>query len=217
MPFLDIFSSKKTHTKNLPVITIDYREKNSLIPSELSKLNFSIQFKQLLVADYIVSNTAVERKTTTDLKSSIINKRIFQQLLEIKQYPKHFLIIEGPRTQLFNSQTLHENAVRGFLLATALEYQVPILFSKNEKDTAKYISVLAKKKPTEISLRPTKIFRSKKEQQLFILEGFPNIGPSKAKTLLKKFKSLSAIFTAPESELQEILGSRTKDFKSLLE
>lgn len=218
MPFLNIFSSKKSPEKKpLPKITIDHREKNSLVASELSKLSFPIEFKQLPVADYLVNSTAIERKTISDLKSSIINKRIFSQLLELKQYPKHFLIIEGEREELFDNSILHENAVRGFLLAVALEYQVPLLFSKNEKETALYISVLAKKpEKTSLALRPSKIFKSKKEQLQFILEGFPNIGPAKAKALIKKFSSLKEMLNAPVEQLQEVLGKRAEEFKKLV-
>jgi ERCC4-type nuclease len=215
--FLNIFSNKKTPKITLPKITIDHREKNSLVASELSNLGYPIQFKQLPIADYIIKNTAIERKTISDLKSSVINKRIFQQLLELKQYPQHLLIIEGPQEELYDGFQLHENATRGFLLAVALEYQVPILFSQDAKETALYISVLAKRpEKTDLSIRPTKIFRSKKEQLQYILEGFPNIGPTKAKALIKKFKSLSNIFNASEEELSPILGSRTQDFKKII-
>ena len=63
MPKLfNIFSEKKIKEKIKPKILIDYREKNSLVPSILSK-DFEIEFKQLPVADYIINNTAIERKT----------------------------------------------------------------------------------------------------------------------------------------------------------
>ncbi len=218
MSFLNIFSSKKSPEKKpLPKITIDNREKNSLVASELSKLGFPIEFKQLPVADYLVNSIAIERKTISDLKSSIINKRIFSQLLELKQYPKHLLILEGNLEEMQNNIRLHENAVRGFLLAVGLEYHVPLIFSKNEKETALYISVLTKKpEKTSLALRPSKIFKSKKEQLQFILEGFPNIGPAKAKALLKKFSSLKEIINAPVEQLAEILAKRAVEFKKLV-
>jgi ERCC4-type nuclease len=216
MTFQNIFSKKKTKTLPPPNITIDHREKNSLVISELAKFNFQIQFKQLPVADYIINNIAVERKTISDLKTSIINKRIVSQLLELKQYPKHFLIIEGDQDSLY-APPLHENATRGFLLAVALEFQTPIIFTQNEKDTANYLHLIAKKKTTSESIRPSKIFRSEKEQIQFILEGFPNIGPTKAKALIKKFKSLKAIINAPISKIETVLGKQAQDFKSLID
>jgi Fanconi anemia group M protein len=214
---LNIFSSKKVQKEKLK-IQIDNRERNSLIPSYLIKQGFEVEFKQLPVADYLIKNIAIERKSVSDLKSSIINKRIIQQLLELKQYPKHLLLVEGVLDQdIYSSQGIHENALRGFLLSVALEYQTPIIFTHNEEDTAKYIYVLAKKdKSRDFSLRASKIFLSKKEQLQFILEGFPNVGPAKAKALLEKFKTLNNIFNASEDELKEILGRRAEEFKSLL-
>jgi ERCC4-type nuclease len=215
MTFLNIFSKTKNQEKTIS-ITVDHREKNSLVISELSKLNIQADFKQLPVADYIIKDTAIERKTLSDFKSSIINKRIISQLLELKQYPKHLLILEGLDSTDPYSGQIHENAFRGFMLAVALEYQVPVIFTLNEKDTAKYISVLAKKpKPQETSIRPTKIFLNKKEQMQFILEGFPNIGPTTAKKLLKHFKTLSNIFTASQDQLKQIIGKKAEAFEIL--
>ena len=216
---LNIFSRSKPKEKQKEKIKIlvDHREKNSLIPTLLEE-NFQVEFKQLPIADYLINDIAIERKTISDFKSSIVNKRIMQQLLEIKQYPKHFLILEGFDSQdIYNTPGIHENAMRGFLLSVALEYQVPIIFTFDEKDTAKYLSVLAKKKDKLLSsIRASKIHLTKSEQQFFILEGFPNIGLTKAKKLLEKFKTLENIFQATLEELQPILGSRTKDFKDLL-
>lgn len=214
-PIFNIFSSKKSPEEK-PKIQIDNRERNSMIPSLLSR-DFEIEFKQLPVADYLIENIAIERKTVSDLKSSIINKRIFDQLAELKQYPKHLLLVEGILNEDLYTSGIHENALRGFLLSVALEYQTPIIFTHNEKDTAKYLCVLAKKEPSaQLSIRASKILLSKEEQIQFILEGFPNIGPSKAKRLLEKFHTLNNIFQADEEELKEILGIRTKEFKSLL-
>ena len=209
MTFLEIFSKKSVKTEQKTKIIVDHREKNSLVVSELYKLGFNIEYKQLPVADYIINNTEIERKTLSDFKSSIINKRIMQQLLELKQYPSHFLILEGlDDTDPYSGQ-IHENAFRGFLLSVILEYNVPIIFTLNEKDTAKYISVLANKKAKiETAIRPTKILLTNKERLQFILEGFPQIGPIAAKKLLKHFKTLRALANATEDELKEVIGKK---------
>lgn len=218
MPFLNIFSSKKIKKESSTTIIADHREKNSLVIAELMALNIKVEFKQLPIADYLIRNIAIERKTIQDLKSSIINKRIVQQLIGLKQYPSHFLIIEGLENKDLYAPPLHENALRGFLLSVALEYKVPIIFTQNPKDTAKYLYILAKKKTkSEHSIRPSKILKSTQEQIQFILEGFPNIGPTKAKKLIKKFKSLKSVINAKIEELQDILGKKAEEFKSLIE
>ena len=216
--FQEIFSksSSQKNPKKLE-ITVDYREKNSLVISELIGLNFKIEFKQLPVADYIINNIAIERKTISDFKSSIINKRIMSQLLELKQYPKHLLILEGLESTDPYSGRLHENAFRGFILSVLTTYQIPIIFTLNEKDTAKYLSVLAKKQKTQESpIRASKIFLNKKERLQFILEGFPNIGPVASKKLLKKFGTLKKLTNASEKELKEIIGKKSNEMYKIL-
>lgn len=219
MAFYNIFSRTKQKSKAQKEkikILIDNREKNSLIPAELANLGIQIEFKYLMVGDYLVNNVAIERKTINDLKSSIINKRIRFQLEELKQYPKCLLIIEGIQEQNIYQGIIHENALRGFILSTLLEAQVPIIFTQNEKDSARYLSVLAKKEPkTENSLRQ-KISISEKEQKQFILEGFPGIGPQTARKLLSHFKSIKNIINAKDKELEEILGKKADIFRKII-
>lgn len=217
MTFFNIFSNKENISKNqTEKIIIDNRERNSLIPSHLKKLGFQIEFKQLPVADYLIGDTAIERKTISDFKSSIINKRIMQQLIEIKQYSNPILILEGLESEDPYSGGINENAFRGFILSIIKEYKVPIIFTLNEKDTAKYIQVLSKiSKPSKQGIRASKIHFTEKEQVQFILEGFPNIGPSTISKLLKKFKTISNIINAKEEELKECIGKKADSIINL--
>jgi len=218
MPLLNIFSKKneKEDKKEKIKVEVDFREKNSLVASEIMKLGMEIEFKQLLVGDYIVKGIVIERKTISDFKSSIIDKRIITQLLEMKQCDKSLLILEGIGEEMYIGG-IHENAFRGFLLSVSLDYQIPVIFTQNEKDTARYIYILSKKEKKEISLRASKLFLNDKEQLQFILEGFPNIGPKKAKALLEKFGTLRGIINASEEELKDVLGNRTWEFRKLIE
>lgn len=217
----DIFSKKPIKIIEKPKIIIDYREKNSLVPSELISLGLEIEFRELKVADYIVKGIAIERKTVSDFISSMINKRLLRQLEDLQQYEKKLLIIEGIEEQeLYNDKIdfgINPNAIRGFLLSILLKYKVPIIFTKNYKDTAKFISVASRKKEKEMSLNVNKKPLNKKEQAQFILEGFPGIGPATSKKLLKEFKTLKKIFNAPETRLQKCIGKKSEIFKLLKE
>ncbi len=215
--FFNIFSKKREKSERMK-IEVDNRERNSLVPSLLMKEGFEIEWKQLPVADYLINGVAIERKTVGDLKSSIVDKRIISQLLELKQYSKSFLFVEGITDENVYSGGIHENAFRGFILSVALEFKVPIVFTHNEEDTAKYLAVLARKKEKgDLGLRASKIGLTKEEQVQFILEGFPNVGVVKARKLIKKFGSLSGVFSASEEELRMILGKRAEEFRELLE
>ena len=53
------------------------------------------------------------------------------------------------------------------------------------------------------------------EQQLFIVESLPNIGPVNAKNLLSHFGTVSNVLNASESELQEVEGIGKKTAENI--
>lgn len=220
----NIFSKKRRKKKKLEKkIIIDYREKNSLIVSELISLGLKVEIKELKVADYIVRDVAIERKTVSDFITSMKNRRLVKQLEELQQYENRLLIIEGIDEQELYTDSedwigMHPNSIRGFLLSILLKYRVPIIFTKNYEDTAKFISVLSKRaEPKEAPLNVKKKALNKKEQLQFIIEGFPGIGPKTAKKLLEKFKTIKKIINADEEELKEIIGKKAETLKDLVE
>ena len=92
-------------------------------------------------------------------------------------------------------------------LSIATEFKIPIIYTENEKDTANFLILVAKryeKSKTQNTIRQTKTLKTPEEQKQFILEGFPGIGPVVAKTLLKKYKTLNNIFKTTKEELKEI-------------
>jgi len=208
---LDIFK-KSLPEKPKPEILIDFREKNSLVPAELVNLGCNIKFMQLEIGDYISNGVVIERKTLSDLQSSIIDKRVFNQIDKLKSQNKSLIIIE--RSTVWN---LHENALRGFILSTVKE-NIPLIITENEKDSANYIFLLSQdKKGSPFSFRPYKKLQSKEDSAKYILEGFPGVGPVAARKLIEKFGSLKNIFNANEKELEEVLGKKARVFIDLLE
>ena len=221
--FFDIFSksgAKKVKEKPKPKIIVDYREKNSLVSSVLINLGIEVEFQNLKVGDYIANGVAVERKTVSDFIGSMINKHLSNQLEELQQYKKKLLVIEGIDEQELYSDSegrigMHPNAIRGFLLSILLKYNVPIIYTKNSNDTAKFLSVLAKKTEKESSLNVSKKSLTKKERMQFILESFRGIGPKTAKKLLKKFKTIKNIINLSKEELEKEIGKKSGGFKIL--
>jgi DNA excision repair protein ERCC-4 len=214
--FQDIFlkKEKSKEIENKQKILIDYREKNSLVPSQLKKIGFDIEFKELKVGDYITRNIIIERKTISDFKNSMISKHLYKQIKDLQQYEDKLLIIEGyENEELYPAnKKINPNAIRGFLLSIVTKYKIPTILSKNAEDTARFISLLSKKKSSEISLKAKKKNMNKKEQIQFILEGFNGIGPKNSKKLLKKFSTLQNIFSAPQEELEKVIGKKAKIF-----
>ena len=221
----NIFSRSKTEKEptcpnpKIPII-IDTREKQSLISATLLEKKAKIKYEKLDIGDYLIGDTIIERKTFSDFVGSMINKRLIDQLKEIKKYPKHFLVIEGFYYD-YNKFNVHENAIRGMLLSITMDFQVPIVFTENEEDTVNFLILAAKKyeKPQqEFAIRQAKTLKTEEEQKQFILEGFPGIGPIAARNLLDKFPTLQEIFNSTEKELQNILDkNKLQKFKTLLE
>lgn len=194
-------------------VIIDNREKDSLVSSELVSLGIEIEFRHLKLADYIIGEEiGIERKTVDDFVSSMMNKRIILQLNDLKRnFKKPLLIIEGVEEQdLYKPSrhpNLHENAVRGMLLSVALDLQVPMVFSKDYFDTAKYLMLLAKKVDKgkkEFSFKVKRKAFNMKEQQQMIIEGFPGIGPSLAKNIMMHFKTIPSFAHASAEELEKV-------------
>ncbi len=223
MPFHNIFKiTRKQKKKQTPKIIADIHEKNSLVLSELQASNqVKLEIKPLKIGDYLIGKTIIERKTVNDFISSMINKRLIQQLRQMQKYKQQLLIIEGiDEQELYREDTkLNPNAIRGFVLSIITNYQVPIIFTQDYKDTVKYLIILAKQqlKPLKETTLHHRIPKKIPEQKQYILEAFPNIGPITAKKLLKKFKTIHNTINATEQELKEILKNRTKNFKNLLE
>ncbi|MEM4270534.1 MAG: ERCC4 domain-containing protein [Candidatus Pacearchaeota archaeon] len=217
--FENIFSKSekqlKKENKEKPKIIADIHEKNSLIISELVQLGANVEKRKLEVGDYVVNDVIIERKTLQDFLSSMLNKRLQYQLRNMQNNKKSLLIIEN-----FESEpelNINPNCIKGFIMSILLEYKIPIIFTKDSKETADYLYLLAKKSKSSCQSLRIKIKNlNKKEKIQYILEGFPSIGPITAKKLLKKFGSLKNIINANEKDLEEILGKKTKEFISLL-
>lgn len=215
---LDIFSKKKVRNKNnlMQSIIVDKMERNAIVAGELINLGCKIEFRKLDVGDYIIGDVVIERKSAGDFFSSMINKRLIRQVEELKQHPKHLLIVEGFNND-FYSRLENSNALRGFLLHLLLEEKVPVAYTLDEKDTALFLLLLAKKnKKTELSFRGARKIFNDKERAQFILEGFYGIGPKTAKKLLEKFGNLKNVFSAEDAKIRELIGKKANEFLRIL-
>ncbi len=218
MTFFNIFSKTREREEEATItVKIDNREKNALVASELSKLGCKILFEQLEVGDYIVGETAIERKTIKDLKSSIIDKRLMNQIAQLKQHKEYALIVEGPNTSLYEGK-IHENALRGFIVSLVMHHHIPLIYTFNEEDTAKCIALLGKRRNKSLtSLRPGRIAKTDEEKMQFILEGFPAIGPASAQKLLREFKTIKKIINAEERELERCIKKKARELTRIVE
>ena len=197
-------------------IIVDHREKASGIITELAKKGFEVEVKQLITADYIVESkdrqgnpvtVGIERKVQSDFLNSIIDRRIIQQLMYLKEnFTVPLLVIEGSEN-IYTLRNFHPNAVRGMLASIAIDFQIPIIHTKSARDTVALLEVIAKRleKPrSHLSLLKKKKPATLKEQQEYLIESLPMIGPQMARTLLKTFGSVKNVVNADEKEMLKI-------------
>jgi Fanconi anemia group M protein len=195
-------------------IIADHRERKSGIIRELVKHKVEVEEQQLIAADFIIQTKdsndqiktiGIERKTQMDFINSMIEKKITKQLIALKEnFDIPILIIEGSYN-LYTIRNFHPNSIRGMLSSIAIDYQIPIIYTRNYRDTASLLVVMAKRmeKPhTMITLLKRRKPLTLKEQQELLIETLPGIGPSLAKSLLKEFRNVKIILNASEEELQ---------------
>ncbi len=188
-------------------IFVDPRERE--MAKLLESQGLEVTLKNLNVGDYIVSDrVAIERKTTRDFVSSIIDpkRNLFRQIGDLsRSYDRPVLILEG--RDLYVSQ-VSPASIRGALASIAVDYGVPIIPTEDQNETALVIAVLAfreKNEGREPKVHGHKTARTLKEQQEYLIAAIPSVGPTVARNLLKHFGSIKKIITASKEELQEVV------------
>lgn len=195
--------------EELPVVFADTREGNSKVIRHLSEMEIDVKVQAMAVGDYQVSDEVViERKTAKDFVDSIVDKRLFKQARSLmEEFKRPLIILEGD--DLYNGM-INPNAIRGSIASIALDFGISIISTRNAQDTAAMIKRIAIREQsgekTPIQIRTDKKPVNLWEQQLFIIESLPNIGPVNAKNLLEHFGTVANIINASESQLQEVEG-----------
>ena len=194
-------------------VYVDSREMRSEVVKKLyEKANVRVgNFN----ADYVVSDrVAIERKTTDDFVDSIIDRRLFDQLIELKKhYLKPILIVEGDGIY----KRLNPSAIRGALATVIVDFGVPVIFTKSPEETAEFIISLARReqlaRDREVSPHYGKTKKTLKEQMEYVVSSISDIGPVIARNLLEHFQTIENIAKASVEELTKVpnVGRKTAE------
>ena len=191
------------------VVYVDSREGNSSVIRALDTIGVKVKINTMSVADYQVSEeVAIERKTAKDFVDSIVDKRLFKQARAMmEEFKKPIMILEGDD---FYTGFINPNAIRGSIASIALDFGISIIPTRNSEDTAAMIKRIAmreqKGEKRSIQIRTERKPENLWEQQLFIIESLPGIGPAHARSLLEHFGTVNAIMNASESQLMDVAG-----------
>ena len=188
-------------------IVCDNRETASAVVRALSLMGVSLELKQLLVADYILSErVGIERKSAQDFNDSVKDGRLFNELFELKNnFVRPILLLEGDP---FINSNINQNALYGAITSVILNLGITIYKTNNPSDSAMFIYQLAKKEQSN-SKKEFKLRFDKKPIEItslleYIVAGIPGINALRAKNLLRELKTLQEIFNADIGDLMNV-------------
>lgn len=196
-----------SYVKKVNIIA-DHREKGSGVIKELIELGANLKLEQLESADYLCSAACgVEFKRVDDFVNSLVDGRLLAQVKDLKQnFPKPLIIVEGEQ-DIYSVRNIHPNAIRGLIATITVSFQMPIIFTRNFKETAQMLLMIAKREQEdykEFSAHALKKPLSLKEQQEFVISSLPGVGPTLSRPLLEKFGSIKAVMNASLDDLKKV-------------
>lgn len=217
------------------LILVDNREYRTA-PEVIKGLNeFEPEIKSVnlsKIGDYILSeNLAVERKTSNDFISTVTRGGLFTQLFDIKKYyEKTFLLVEGNFISALNKRNrfnlkkewkpINESAIYG-AICTTMRCGIPVIFAKDESQTALYLYMLAKqeieagvKKPFVRTVDKGKVIAECQENGICCI---PGMGVKKAQEILNKYGDLGKAWANVENWSNDIKGIGGKLLEKSLE
>jgi len=198
-------------------IIVDHRENKLKALLDKKKEKITYESKQLDIADIVItSEVAIERKEGFDFVSSIMDNRLFEQLLRLKdtyQYP--ILILEGLNDKVFENTGMKISSIYGALSFISYKLGISVIPTRNLEDTVIVIERIAYREQVKDNMpllsRKAPKELSKKERRTYIVEGLIDIGPKKAKTLIDKYKYPHLVFKAIKHT--QIIYTKTGRYK----
>ncbi len=209
--------------QNIDII-VDSRESGNHVHSYLSGMeDVNVIRKQLKVADYICSDrVGVERKTIPDFLRSITDQRMFSQVCDLSDsFANPVMVMEGNPELLFLETEVHPNTIRGVLSSIAIDHRVPIIWTRNPRETAMQIFWMARREQVKerkgISIRCSRKGMEPHQKQEFLVAGLPFVNNVLCRRLLKKFKTPKRVFSASAEKLMKVEGIGKEKSKRLWE
>lgn len=176
------------------------------IETRLREAHLPVERRALAPGDYVIGEVGVERKTISDFFSSIITKRLFEQVGRLREtYPQALLLVEGDLASL--DEYANPKNFWGAFILLHLEEGLPILFSPDQGHTALILETLYRRQQTEdraFGLRHKPKQLTLAQQQEFVVQGLPNIGDTLSRTILSRFGSVRQVMSATASDLRKV-------------
>lgn len=209
-------------TENKIHLIFDNRERK-LIEIFSKRDNVTFETKNLDVADILVAEeVAIERKTGFDFIGSIMDNRLFEQLIRLQDtYETPIMLLEGLNDEVLNNTGMRLSSIYGALAYVSYKLKISVIPTRNIDDTVITIERMAIREQIKddapiISRTAPKRLSQKEfieDRRAYILEGLYKTGPKKAKQLIDHFKTPIKVFNAIENS--NIIYTKTGNPKGI--
>ncbi|KAL1491136.1 hypothetical protein ABEB36_011778 [Hypothenemus hampei] len=215
------------------LVIVDMREFRSDLPSLIHKRGLDIEPLTISVGDYILTpEICVERKSVSDLISSLNSGRLYQQCLQMQRYyAKPMLLIEfdqnkafGWKSQFMISQEESETnfGVQEKLLLLTIHFpKLKIIWSPSPYATAQLFEELkqGKDEPTiESTVLDDDLDRieTKYNSNIYdFIQKLPGVTSKNIETLLRNGVNIQNVIKLTEEELKVVLNGSSNEAKLL--
>lgn len=199
-------------------IVVDDREQSDVLLRELrNAADTEVHVRRLSVGDYLLDDRLlVERKTLRDFAVSVVDGRLFRQASQLAgEARRGIVLLEGTSHDLADVDVRRE-ALQGALVTLALILGLPVLRARDPAESARLMlyamrQVRRVRDGAVVRSAPAARPSGKRATQLYVLQGLPNVGPTRAERLLDHFGSVEAVMAASADELEQVpsIGTET--------
>jgi len=208
---IESYMSEKSNVQpqSETVIVADSRELGAVTTRELVRLGGHVKSETLAVGDFVLSDRViVERKDIEDFAASIIDGRLFEQAIKLKQCERPIIIVEGENPT--GSGRVRPEALLGAYASLLIDYGIPIFWSPTPAHSAQLMLAIARREQIQ-EKRSVRIMSAPKpttieEQQEFIVASLPSVDRVRARNLLTALRTVERVFTARKEELKTVDG-----------
>ena len=224
--------------KTLTLI-VDSYSSNSSIVQALKEKGLSIVETSLKWGQYMITDSCViYHMTSAELARLTADKTIFRRILDFKRTAAEpIVIVEGD--PLAHNDIVSKGALRGALSFIAMHNRVPILTAADVNEVTEMIYImtnqaqngmgmtLSEPAPVETPAETVEGDRSNggngslpkepTELREYIVRAIPEVGPTTAKALAKKYDSLRALFSTSAKDLTTVEGIGQKKARKIVE
>ena len=175
--------------------------------------NFKVSVKPIEVGDFIVGDVLIELKTPMDFKASIIDKRLWKQLNNMKEqtaYKPLIVILTSDfwrdicKSGYVNKYTY--SSIEGAKRSIVDSYNIPLI----EVDEVEFIDLLKgfekHQRRSGEYVFPKKRMETLEERKIEAISCAEGVSSGKARLVLEQFKTLRSVASASVDDLKSIKG-----------